>query len=308
MAKIGHAATSVSAVVAVAALVFTIHSNEIEQNTQAAEEIRKQLLNFSHEVESVNNKYEQVYYAIGHLGHRIAEEQIKQIRLPREKSGDYYIKFLASVANTPSRIRIVADAWESNSSLIRLQNSIDSLRRSSNLFVGTYSHFRALARFFDPENLWASQIQFERVLEEIDYLYPETNPLDPQKLPDFYSRTANYQLRTTQEIREKFVEFIEYAVFCTVALPNKEISNLAQQIESATLYSNLVNFNLFTDHINLLGNSIKKAVDKHRIDECSKNIIGKVNQLSELLLSHKQKSIEKLLNAENTVPQPLLQH
>ena len=196
LSKVGSVATALTALIAVGTLAYTIHSSGKTQMRRAADDIRQQLLLFSHEVETVDRMMEdQMFIALASLGRRIGAELTKQLVQPQEASStETYVQFLVKKENEQLKLTIVGEAWDENRSMPPLLSAFDSLNRSSRRLMGVYSLFRELAHVYAPYNHGISPAEFVKILDNMAKLEKNSQEILPSTLPDLLGQVAGGKL------------------------------------------------------------------------------------------------------------------
>lgn len=228
LSMVGNAATALLALIAVGTLAFTIITNTNEQKQQAADDVRRQLLVFSHEVRSIDGMIEDpMYINLAYLGRHIGEELERQVRQSSDRSTDEgYSEFLMDEDNGPLILAIVGEAWEKNRSVQALLAAFNALEKSSQGLLGAYSVFGELGRFFAPHNHGISPSSFVFTLEEIAKRNFDVLPL---QLPNLLGAVASAKVAKDVDFRKAMRDFIESAVWCTIGLSNQDLVDLTQE-------------------------------------------------------------------------------
>ena len=236
LSKVGSIATALTALIAVGSLVYTIHSSDQTQMRRAADDIRQQLLLFSHEVETVDRMMEdQMFIALASLGRRIGVELTNQLVQSQEVSStETFLQFIVKKENEPLKLTIVGETWEKNRSVPPLLSAFDSLNRSSRRLTGVYSLFGEMAHVYAPYNHGISPAEFVKILDNMAILEENGQEIPPSMLPDLLGQVASGKLGKHIGPRKLVQEYIENTVQCAIGLSDKKMLRLAQKRPEST--------------------------------------------------------------------------
>lgn len=237
---VGNVATVVIAVLAVITLVFTIRSSDREKVRFAADDIRRQLLTLSHQVETVDTMLkDSMFISMTSLGRNIGEELTKRIQQPEyAASTESYVEFLSKKENQQIKLTVVGEAWEQNNAVRRLLSGFDSLSFASHQLVGSYFLYGKLASAYVPHKHGVSPGELIRILDDMVKLEGNDRGIGATELPDILGEVAGAMIGKELQFRKAMRRFFVSSVQCVVGLSDERVNDLARvRLSSTDTYS-----------------------------------------------------------------------